>query len=132
PSSTDSIHFVRLMPDGSLDPAFNNSMAVIRPPWEEPLWPDQPSHWGQFALPDHHVLSDGRILLHGSHYIIDDHYRGGLAMLDENGYLMEEIFDSGGCGAFLSSEYSYLNYDIYDITETPEYIYIYGAYLGYD
>ncbi|MFZ1695177.1 MAG: delta-60 repeat domain-containing protein, partial [Flavobacteriales bacterium] len=46
-ASTDTLHMVRLMPDGSLDPTFNNNLEVVRMPWLPPLWPNAPVYFGQ-------------------------------------------------------------------------------------
>lgn len=132
-SSPDSLHFVRLMPDGSLDPTFNNDMEVVRSPWLPPLWPNNPIYWGQFALPNHKRLSDGRIILYGSHYFVDGFERRGMAMLDADGNIIPEFFNDIECGRFLYAGFDYIYGDIYGLLEAPDgYIYIWGAYDGYD
>ncbi|HRH39306.1 MAG TPA: delta-60 repeat domain-containing protein, partial [Flavobacteriales bacterium] len=69
-ASPDSLHMVRLMPDGSFDPTFHNSLEVIQTAWADP-----PMTWGQFIIPEHQVLSDGRILLYSVHMIVDGQAR---------------------------------------------------------
>ncbi|MBK8499325.1 MAG: hypothetical protein IPL52_11035 [Flavobacteriales bacterium] len=132
-SSPDSVHFARLMPDGTLDTTFNNDLEVIRSPWLPPEWPNNPIHWGQFALPNHKRLSDGRIVLHGSYYSIDGQERQGLAMLDADGNLLPQPFGDGGCGRYYYDGFGYLYGDIFSLLEAPDgFIYIWGAYHGYD
>jgi uncharacterized delta-60 repeat protein len=130
-ASTDTLHMVRLMQDGEFDPSFNNELGLMAVPWTAPLWPNTPINWGQRAFPQHTVLSDGRIVLHGYHYIIEGEQRLGMAMLDADGYLLEEPFSEGGCGRYLNIGWLYGN--INGILEAPDgYIYIWGAYHGYD
>jgi uncharacterized delta-60 repeat protein len=132
-SSTDTLHFVRLMPDGSLDPTFNNSLEVVRMPWLPPEWPGNPMYFGQFTLALHTRLSDGRIVLFCEHAYVDGEPRYGLAMLDENGFLMDEPFGAGGCGSYYYAPYNRLYRSIEGLLEAPDgYIYIWGAYHGYD
>lgn len=134
-SSPDTLHFVRMMPDGSLDPTFNNDMEVVTVPWLPPEWPGGPIHWGQRSFPQHTVLSDGRIVLHGSHYWVDGSLRQGIAMLDPDGNLMDDPFGTGGCGRYLytTSSGNFLYGSINGLLESPDgYIYIWGAYHGYD
>jgi uncharacterized delta-60 repeat protein len=132
-SSPDSLHFVRLMPDGSLDPTFNNNLEVVRMPWLPPEWPGAPIHWGQFTLALHKRLSDGRIVMFSEHAYVDGEPRYGLAMLDENGFLLDEPFGAGGCGSYYYAPYNLLYRSIEGLLEAPDgYIYIWGAYHGYD
>ena len=134
-SSPDTLHFVRLMPDGSLDPTFNNSLEVVRMPWLPPAWPGGPMYFGQFTLALHTRLSNGRIVMYGPHAFVEGEPRYGLAMLDENGFLLDEPFGAGGCGSYLYNGGTYNNlYNSIDgILEAPDgHIYIWGAYHGYD
>jgi uncharacterized delta-60 repeat protein len=136
-SSTDSLHFVRMMPDGSIDPTFNNDMEVIRQTWGPPLWPNMPINWGQFTIVLHQVLSDGRIAILGSYQTIDGHLKRGIGLLDPDGNWLEEPLGSAGCGQFPYSagtgDIDYLYNDVTGLFEAPDgYIYIWGAYKGYD
>ncbi|MEX1132452.1 MAG: T9SS type A sorting domain-containing protein [Flavobacteriales bacterium] len=132
-SSPDTLHFVRLMPNGDLDPTFNNDLEVVRSTWLPPLWPGNPIHWGQFALPNHKLLSDGRIVLYGSHYNVDGQDRLGVAMLDADGNLLDEPFGSSVCGRYYYEPFGFLYGDVYGFLEAPDgSFYIWGGYKGYD
>jgi len=132
-SSPDTLHSIRLMPNGNLDPTFHNNLDVEVLPWLPPLWPNNPIHWYERAFPDHKRLSDGRIVLHGSHFRIDGQERKGLAMLDADGNLLPEPFAGEGCGRYYNPGYNWLYGDISGLLESPDgYIYIWGAYHGYD
>jgi len=136
-SSTDSLHFVRMMPDGSLDPSFNNNMEVIRQAWGPPLWPNLPINWGQFTIIQHLLLADGRIVVYGPHQTIDGHLVRGIGLLDANGYWLEEPFGSAGCGEYAYSggtgTIDYIYDEVTGLLEAPDgYIYIWGAYKGYN
>lgn len=132
-SSPDTLHFVRLMPNGELDPTFNNDIEVVTVPWLPPLWPGNPINWGQRAFPQHTRLSDGRIVLHGSHYLIEGQERMGIAMLDADGNLLAEPFGNSACGRYYYEPYGFLYGSINGLLEAPDgYIYIWGAYKGYD
>ncbi len=132
-SSPDTLHFVRLMPNGELDPTFNNNLEVVTVPWLPPLWPGNPINWGQRSFPQHTRLSDGRIVLHGSHYLIDGQDRLGIAMLDADGNLLAEPFGNSACGRYYYEPYGFLYGSINGLLEAPDgYIYIWGAYKGYD
>ncbi|MBL0129660.1 MAG: T9SS type A sorting domain-containing protein [Flavobacteriales bacterium] len=136
-SSPDSLHFVRLMPNGSLDPTFNNDMEVVQPPWGPPLWPNMPISWGQFTFVRHKRLPDGRIVLFGQYQTIDGHLKRGLGLLDEDGYWLEDPFGSAGCGEYAYSggtgAIDFIYNNVVGLLEAPDgYIFIWGAYKGYD
>lgn len=132
-ASPDTLHSVRLMPDGSLDPAFHNDLELETLPWLPPEWPNNPVYWGQRAFPRHQRLSDGRIVLIGSHFLVDGQERKGLAMLDPDGNLLPEPFIGDGCGRYYYDGFGFLYGDISGLIEAPDgYIYIWGAYHGYD
>ena len=118
--SSDSLHFVRLMPDGSIDPTFNNELEVYRP-----------YGYGQFTTLGHTRLPDGRIVLHSFFSLVDEQVRNGIAILDQDGNLLDDAFTGDGCG-----EHIYMNY-VYRGTSGIEIapdgmLYIYGSYAGYD
>lgn len=132
-TSPDTLHIVRLMPNGDLDPTFNNDLEVVTVPWLPPLWPGNPINWGQRAYPQHTRLSDGRIILHGSHYFIEGQERLGIAMLDADGNLLDEPFGNSSCGRYYYEPYGFLYGSINGVLEAPDgYIYIWGAYKGYN
>ncbi len=132
-SSPDTLNFVRLLPDGGLDPSFNNDLEVVTVPWSAPLWPDVTINWGQRSFPQHTRISDGRIVLHGSHYIIEGQERLGIAMLDADGNLLDEPFGNSACGRYYYEPYGFLYGSINGFMEAPDgSFYIWGAYKGYD
>jgi len=132
-SSPDTLHFVRLMPNGDLDPTFNNDLEVVRMPWLSSEWPGNTINWGQFGLVGHTRISDGRIVMWGVHMLVEGQERLGIAMLDPDGELLEEPFGAGGCGRYYSPGTGYLYGEISGIIEAPDgFFYIWGAYKGYD
>lgn len=132
-SSPDTLHFVRLMPDGTLDPTFNNNIEVVRMPWLETEHPGNTIIWGQNVRVGHTRLSDGRMVMWGVHMVVDGQERGSIAMLDADGYLMDAPFGAGGCGRYYNESTGYLYGDISGILEaTDGSFYIWGGYKGYD
>jgi uncharacterized delta-60 repeat protein len=120
--SWDSLHFVRLMPDGSIDPTFNNFLQVT-----------DPLH-GQFTALLHTRLSDGRIAAHGNFSHIEGQPRQGIALLDADGNLIDDAFAGPGCGAFTypaGNGFTYRGTE--GMVQGPDSMwYIYGAYHGYN
>ena len=117
--SEDSLHIVRLMPDGSLDMTFNNEIILY--------------HWlyNRFVYTGHTVLPDDRIALHSRFTEVAGQPRNGIALLDQNGYLIEDVFDQGGCGDFVHFGMHYGTSS--GIVIAPDgMLYIHGAYQGYD
>lgn len=117
--SPDSIHIVRLLPDGAIDTTFNHLLHLRN---------DQ---LGQFLSLWHTVLPDGRIVLHGNFSEVEGHPRGGIALLDADGHLLHTHFTGGGCGAY--DYQGYINHGTMGMTQAPDGSwYIFGAYHGYD
>ena len=121
-ASTDTIQIVRLMPDGALDPTFNNTLDArfLEPPYHDKWF----SVW-------HTVLPDGRILLHGNFKQVDGEPRKGIALLDADGYLLDDAFTEGGCGTYQNGQ------TIFHLTRGAAFgpdgsLFIYGSYIGYD
>jgi uncharacterized delta-60 repeat protein len=117
--SPDSIHIVRLLPDGAIDSTFNYLLHLRN---------DQ---LGQFLPLWHTVLPDGRIVLHGNFSEVEGHPRGGIALLDADGHLLHTHFTGGGCGAYDYQGYIY--HGTQGMVQAPDGSwYIFGAYHGYD
>jgi uncharacterized delta-60 repeat protein len=121
-SSTDTLQIVRLMPDGSLDPTFNNALEARRlePPYYDRFW----SVW-------HTVLPDGRILLHSNFKEVDGQPRRGIALLHADGYLLDDAFTGEGCGTYQNGQ------SIFHMTRGASVapdgsLFIYGMYIGFD
>jgi uncharacterized delta-60 repeat protein len=135
-SSPDTLHMVRMMPDGSIDPTFNNDLEVVQLPWAQPLWPNEPINWGQFTFLFHQLLSDGRIVVFGPHRTYDGQLRKGIAILNSNGYLESDFSEPYGCGQYAydsgTGDIDYLLGNINGLYEAPNgYIYVWGSYYGY-
>lgn len=118
-STTDTTKFVRFMPDGSLDPTFNNDLVV------------HSQEYGRFVLPRHKQLLDGRILLLGDYDDVDGQQRSGIALLDVDGELLNTAFTGGSCGQYIYQGVLY-NGTLGATLVGDSLIYIHGAYHGYD
>ena len=120
--SWDTLHFVRLMPDGSIDPTFNNLLEIVKP------------EYGQFTVLLHTRLPDGRIVAHGNFSHIDGLPRQGIALLDADGNVIDDAFAGPGCGAFTYPSGNGFTYrGTEGMVQAPDgKWYIYGAYHGYN
>ncbi|MBV6404912.1 MAG: hypothetical protein GFGODING_01674 [Flavobacteriales bacterium] len=118
PGGNDTLHMMRLLPNGALDSSFNNTLQVLG---------DVNGH-----LPVMHTrLEDGRIVLHGNFSSIDGQPRSGVAMIDSTGHLINDAFATPACGTY--------NDGFFDFHTTNGMVpdqagnwYIYGTYIGYD
>lgn len=122
PNSTDTLHLVRLMPDGSLDPTFNNAVEYQLSP---SIDFDGPLLGGVFPL------TENRLLVFGSFERAAGHLHRGICMIDSTGNVLPEYFPGDGCNPYnyLGSIYS----SISGVTPTGDGdLYIWGAYRGYD
>ncbi|MEO8590122.1 MAG: delta-60 repeat domain-containing protein [Flavobacteriales bacterium] len=117
--ATDTTQFVRYLPGGSLDPTFNNDIVV------------RSAQYQRLTLPGHTLLPGGRILLHGIFDQVDGQPRSGIALLDENGELLNTAFTGEGCGPFYHTGIFYTHISgAAHLADSM--MYIYGAYYGYD
>lgn len=127
----DTLNLVRLMPDGSLDPAFNNTLRYRE--WN-PLYPIDPPYGIVRTI---HPLPDGRLIVTGNFSYVDGEAHGCIALIDTAGNLLDDYFEEGGCSAyyyqptpFHTPVYSKV---ISGISTAPDgSFYIWGAYHGYD
>src|SRR5690606_2670489 len=119
----DTLHLVRFMPDGSLDPTFNNTIKFrINEMTTHPMG----------ALPRKiHKLDEGRLLVTGSFEEVEGHVRKCIDVIDTNGVLLDDYFADGGVGNF--------TYQVGTGSDTSGILptsddnwYIWGAYHGYD
>lgn len=117
--SNDTLQVIRLLPDGSLDPTFNNSLSA----------PD--GSFGAFTAIQHTILPDDRIVIHGNLSVVDGQPRSGIALLDSNGYLLNDTFTGSGCGVFDDGFYP-LHATEGMVADQSGNWYIYGTYIGYD
>jgi hypothetical protein len=117
--STDTLHILRLLPDGQVDPTFNNEL--------EAWWP----FMGQRVTVMHTILPDGRIVLHGAFTTLEGEIRNGISIVDPNGQLLDDAFTGEGCGTFIFNNFPYGGTT--GIVEGHDGMwYIYGSYIGYD
>jgi len=122
PGSSDTLHLVRFMPDGSLDPTFNNAVDLKRSPSVSTAGAllGGITPWG----------SD-RLLAYGSFDHVNGLPRKGIFMIDTLGNVLPEYFPGAGCGLY---NYNGSNYDgissAAPLGDTA--LYVWGAYHGYD
>ncbi len=112
---------MRFAQDGAIDETFNllHFQTTFDPNADEP-----------YVL-GIHQLDDGRLIISGRFDRIDGQVRGGIAMVDSDGHLLEDVFNGNGCGLYNYQGSLYKS--IRDITQAPNgQYYIFGAYHGYD
>lgn len=112
---------IRLMPDGAVDPSFHVPQFAIE--------------FDPFAtipvLFEILQVATDRFIVTGRFDRVDGQVRGGIAMLDANGNLLDDAFTGEGCGLYNYNGSLYKS--ISGITPAPDgSFYIYGAYHGYD
>jgi uncharacterized delta-60 repeat protein len=123
----DTLHLVRLMPDGQLDTTFNNHLRSL---YAGEFGPESSVAWAGIR-----PLDDGRHIVHGGFTSINEQPRGGIALVDTAGHLLDAPFGEGGCGQYVytTPSGSTLYGSIEGVTEAPDgSFYIWGAYHGYD
>ncbi|MCW5897985.1 MAG: delta-60 repeat domain-containing protein [Flavobacteriales bacterium] len=120
----DTLHLVRLLPDGQLDNTFNNHLRSL---YNGQFGPTGFYPWGG-VFP----IDQERMVVYGAFTSIDEQARGGIALVDTAGNLLDAPFGEGGCGQYLYDG-STLHGSIEGITMAPVgHYYIWGAYHGYD
>ena len=118
--TSDTLKIIRLLPDGTLDTTFNNQLAVTH------------DLWGSYLELRHRVLPDGRIVLLGQFDHVNGEPRGGVAILDADGELLNDAFTGPGCGEVLNSAQIHVQ-GVIDLVPSPEgHYYICGLWRGYD
>ena len=111
---------VRFMPDGSLDPSFDSSLAMEL----GTLSGIQP------IVTSITPLDGGRLLLTGGFQTVNGLPRSGLCMVDTTGQLLDDLA-APGCDTFTYQTFTYGSLDgvVFDANNG---MYIYGAYHGYN
>jgi hypothetical protein len=119
----DTLHLVRFMPDGSLDPTFNNFLDFRIT--EITNLPNGALIRGL------HQLNESRLVVMGQFELIEGEARRNICSIDTSGNLMNDYFSGPGCGNFVyqgqtSSSIGGL------VPALDGSYYICGAYHGYD
>jgi len=121
PGSTDTLGLLRFLPDGNLDATFH--MPLLKANFI-------PYPALAYVL-DVLVMPNGNLVITGRFDEVDGQVRGGIAMLDMDGNLLDEAFTGQGCGRYNYNGTLYKG--ISGITPGPDgSYYIHGAYHGYD
>jgi len=122
--NADTLQLVRFMANGSLDPSFNNTMRFgIAPPVTGAFDLGVPNSITQ--------LDEARLIIAGTFRDIDGVTRGSLCVIDSSGNLLNDFFDTGGCGPHTYQGYT--DAGVQDIMFTADSMcYIWGEYHGYD
>ncbi|MEO8588835.1 MAG: T9SS type A sorting domain-containing protein [Flavobacteriales bacterium] len=119
----DTLHVVRFLADGSLDPTFNNHLAYLRSP---------ALSFGYGAtISGIHAIDEDHLLVFGNFEHVDGQPRKGICMIKATGELDTEYFNDAGCGNY---NYMGVNYaSIEGVVQAPDSSwYVWGAYHGYD
>lgn len=124
----DTLNLMRLMPNGSLDPAFHKP--ILR--HYNPI-----SGWAPGPIVTNITpFGDDKYIITGTFTEVDGHPRGSIALIDTVGNLLDDLFTGEGCGGFqwdATTEYWGWLKTIAGITQAYDgSYYIYGAYHGYD
>ncbi len=118
--SPDTLSLIRLMPDGSLDPTFHAPYCEVT--------------YNTYTFPiigQTKPLGNDQLIVMGCFDRINGQAKGGIAMLDTAGNLLDGYFEGTGCGGY-EGPTSY-NRVIEGMMEAADgSFYIYGAYHGYD
>jgi hypothetical protein len=124
-NQTDTIQLVRVMPDGSLDPTFNNELDMLM--------------GEEFTFLDAGVscvfpIGEGLLAVTGLFSEVDGNELSGICMLDTTGNVVPYYFISGGCGSYQyqlgQMVQTYGSIDGIARAPSGDY-YIWGAYHGY-
>ena len=119
----DTLYVVRFMPDGSLDPTFNNTL--------------------KFDVTEMDILASGgivrkiyqldpnRLIVTGKFEEVEGQVRKCIAMVDTNGYLLDDPFANAGVGNFAYQ--GTWGSAIQGFTTAPDgNYYVWGSYHGYN
>ena len=118
----DTLQLVRFLPDGSLDPMFNNYLNFA--PGE--LDGSSP---GPTCI---HPLDAGRLIVTGGFQWVNGQQRGGICVVDTNGNLLNDYFNASGGGSYLYQGLSTGTVRGIIPAATNDGWYIWGSYHGYD
>ncbi|MEB2341778.1 MAG: hypothetical protein OZ932_07205, partial [Flavobacteriia bacterium] len=121
---SDWVSLVRFLPNGQLDPTFNNNLDF------EVTYPGT---WPPIIM-DVEPIGDGMLAITGTFDRINGEVHGGIAMIDTAGNLLPGYFGGNGCGGLQEGTAMPTWYQgILGIKPAQDGGYfIYGAYRGYD
>lgn len=119
--SDDTLHVFRLLPDGSLDPTFNNHLAMWRTT-------DMDGIAGVSSITP---LGSDRYIVTGGFDRVEGQFRGGIAVIDTAGYLLDEPLGEVGCGTFWNGFYN-IGLIVGIVSDPQSGYYIFGSYHGYN
>ncbi len=122
PNITDTLHLIRFMPDGSLDPTFNNTASFGLSPTQ--------SYTGAL-LSGITKVSDDRFLVYGTFDHVEGQSHRGICVIDSMGNVLHEYFQGNGCGPYNYLGSTYSSIDGVALTGDGD-LYVWGAYQGYD
>ncbi len=115
---------LRVFPNGDLDPSYTlNTFDALHTPTNSP------------AVLSIYELSPDRYIITGVFDKINGQDRGGIAMIDSSGNLVQDVFDGMGCGAY---EYAFsggsttYKYIAGIVPSNDGGFFIHGGYHGYD
>ncbi len=117
----DTLHLIRLMPNGTLDPTFNNHLRSAYFTFGG-LMP-----WGGIT-----PVPPLGYIVNGAFSMIDEQVRGGIALVDTSGVLLDTHFTGAGCGVYDYMGFPYSSVESLIPDPVGGGFYICGAYTGYD
>lgn len=115
---------LRIFPNGDLDPSYTlNSFDALHTPSNSP------------AVLSIYELSSDRYIITGVFDKFNGQDRGGIAMIDSSGNLVQDVFDGMGCGAYeyvVPSGSTTYKYIAGIVPSNDGGFFIHGGYHGYD
>ncbi|MBK9419481.1 MAG: T9SS type A sorting domain-containing protein [Flavobacteriales bacterium] len=131
-NAPDTVNLIRLLPNGQLDPTFNSNTDY------NANFINSPALYYYASVSCILPIGNDRLIITGGFDEVEGQARGGMAMLDSAGNLLDDYFTGAGCGEYTyypgvdtSNNYKYRSIDGIKPTADGEY-YIFGAYQGYD
>lgn len=126
PNEPDTMHLIRLMPDGALDSTFHNHTEYKH---------ETQFTFGDFAFSvnDIEQLENGNIIVGGSFTHMDGQLRRGIALVDSSGNLLNTAFTGAGCGLAAQLNSNSMYSGLASIDPAPDgSIYLVGEFNGFD
>lgn len=121
----DTLNLLRLLPNGDIDPSFNSQLDIRQEhgtPYSTEGGISSIEPWGL-----------DRLVITGYFTHVDGQVRGGIAMLDTSGYLVDDLFASTGCGPMLHPVTGEPSVNLYGLVLLSSgNLLLYGSYAGYD